>query len=356
MRSLVTGIAAVALASSLAHAQPGKNANNGNDKAQAAVAQEGDPDRAAIRGSGKQRGDERGNDRQMQGSDDGNGNGKNKADPSRPQETPSDSGTSDRAGPAERSELRRASANAGAGEPDNSGTVFENRGGNGLEQQVIRRSASRAQDTMRAVRQRPSIGMPLRRTRTLIEGCPPGLARKNNGCTPPGLARGDHRNLHYYRPDYFGYTQFGGGRYLYDNGYLMRLDGQNGIAGFLPLLGGALSIGEVWPSDYRSSPLPDYYVDYYNLGQPRYYRYADDVIYRVDPDTAAISSIAALLTGDNFRVGRPMPSGYDIYNVPYSYRDTYYDRPDAIYRYSDGYIYEVDPATRLVTTAIELVS
>ena len=50
-----------------------------------------------------------------------------------------------------------------------------------------------------------------------------------------------------------------------------------------------------------------------------------------------------------------MPRGYDVYNVPYTYRDRYYDTPDNMYRYSDGYVYRVDPETRLVAAAIELL-
>ena len=122
------------------------------------------------------------------------------------------------------------------------------------------------------------------------------------------------------------------------------------------LLGGALAIGNVWPTYYRPVAVPTYYESYYGLGPYNGYRYADNVIYRVDPETAAITSIAALLTGDNFVVGTPMPIGYDVYNVPYPYRAQYYDRPDALYRYSDGYIYQLDPETRLIAAAIELIA
>ena len=44
--------------------------------------------------------------------------------------------------------------------------------------------------------------------------------------------------------------------------------------------------------------------------------------------------------------------GYDVYNVPYAYRATYYDTPTAWYRYNNGYIYQVDPATQLVTAIV----
>jgi patatin-like phospholipase/acyl hydrolase len=41
--------------------------------------------------------------------------------------------------------------------------------------------------------------------------------------------------------------------------------------------------------------------------------------------------------------------------VPYSYRDRYVDGPDAYYRYSDGYVYQVDPTTQLIQAAIQLL-
>ena len=51
-----------------------------------------------------------------------------------------------------------------------------------------------------------------------------------------------------------------------------------------------------------------------------------------------------------------MPAGYDVYNVPYQYRDRYVDTAQSQYRYSDGYVYQVDPTTRLVQAAIQLLT
>ncbi len=190
------------------------------------------------------------------------------------------------------------------------------------------------------------------RERGLLTGCPPGLAKKRNGCTPPGL---DRRNDYRYdRAGWWGLPGLNDGRYRYYGGNLVRLSDAGSILGYYPLLGGALSVGNVWPSWYDAQPLPRYTQDYYSLGPS--YRYADNVVYRTDPNTSAITSIAALLTGSDFQIGQPMPSGYDIYNVPYGYRDRYRDGPDARYRYSDGYIYEVDPTTQLIRAAIELLA
>jgi len=190
--------------------------------------------------------------------------------------------------------------------------------------------------------------------RGLIAGCPPGLAKKNNGCMPPGLAQ--QRDQTYYRPSWFGYPSYNDGRYYYGDGYLYRTNNTGSVLGYIPLLGGALSVGNPWPSYYDPYPVPDYYVDYYNLGAPNSYRYADDVLYRVDPQNDAITSIAALLTGDQFNIGQRMPAGYDVYNVPYAYRDRYYDTPEYDYRYADGYIYQVDPTTQLIQAAIQLLT
>jgi hypothetical protein len=192
----------------------------------------------------------------------------------------------------------------------------------------------------------------------LINGCPPGLAKKHNGCVPPGLAKEQHRyfGYPYYQPSWWGFPRLSNGRYYYEDGFLLRLGDGGRISSYIPLLGGALSIGNRWPAYYEPVPLSPYYVDYYGLGPQGGYRYADQVIYRVDPETAAITSVAALLTGDEFAVGQRVPAGYDAYNVPYDYRESYYDRPGANYRYSDGYVYEVDPETMLVVSAIQLLT
>jgi hypothetical protein len=62
--------------------------------------------------------------------------------------------------------------------------------------------------------------------------------------------------------------------------------------------------------------------------------------------------VAALLSPNSLAIGQPLPIGYSAYNVPYAYRTTYYDTPDAWYRYSNGSIYRVDPASQLVTALV----
>lgn len=130
------------------------------------------------------------------------------------------------------------------------------------------------------------------------------------------------------------------------------LDGYRTRAG---LLGGALALGKTWPERIESAAAPAYYVDYFDLGSAESYRFAENVLYRVDPEDASITGVAALLTGDEFVIGQEMPAGYDVYNVPYSYRTRYQDTPTVWYRYVDGYVYRVDPRTRRVTAAIDLL-
>lgn len=70
--------------------------------------------------------------------------------------------------------------------------------------------------------------------------CPPGLAKKNNGCLPPGQAKA------------------------------------------------SWSVGQRLPVAYRDDYIPRQYRDYYNDGT---YRYNDGYVYRVDPTTYVIREI-----------------------------------------------------------------
>lgn len=217
-----------------------------------------------------------------------------------------------------------------------------------------RRIDDRGDDIRRSLDDRPEVVF-FRSSpdRGLIAGCPPGLARKNNGCLPPGQARKLARD--YARYDYV-WDRRDRGVFRYDDGYLYRYDPQGSLLGWMPVLGGALGLGSVWPTQYRYEPAPTYYVNYFRLPDRYDYRYADGVLYGLDPQTQAISQVAALLTGQQWTVGQPMPAGYDVYNVPYAYRDRYYDTPDSWYRYSDGYVYQVDPTTQLVQAVVQLLT
>ena len=198
-----------------------------------------------------------------------------------------------------------------------------------------------------------------------VDGCPPGLAKKGNGCLPPGQARklvgtrvapallsnglvGPYR-LWYRDDDDF--------MYRWDDDYIYRIrrDGDL-IDAMFPFTNRDFyyyPVGVTYPDSCNYYNVPYQYRSYYPDGGDYLYRYGDGAIYMVDPGTQMISGIAALLTGAPLAVGQPLPPTYGVYNVPMAYRSTYYDTPDAMYRYNDGYIYRVDPATMLVTSVID---
>lgn len=191
--------------------------------------------------------------------------------------------------------------------------------------------------------------------------CPPGLGKRSTGCLAPGSAMttaGDrpYRDRYFgaYRPALFGMPTRARANYAYKDGYLIPVSGSG--LDIVPLLGGALAAGRLWPEGYPNLPIADWQRKFFGLENPRNYRYADNVIYRVDPQTSAIQSVVALLTGMDFAVGQPMPAGYDVYNVPGPYRARYSDTDDTLYRYADGRVYEIDPATNLIARAIDLVT
>jgi len=142
-------------------------------------------------------------------------------------------------------------------------------------------------------------------------------------------------------PDYYY-------RYDDDLGYLYRIDrGDNFVQALIPLYGG-YGVGDPWPRNYYSSYVPVAYRSLYYDTPDYNYRYDGYGIYRIDAGTQLITGLVALLTGQGFGIGQTLPASYGVYNVPMAYRSTYYDRNDALYRYGDGFIYQVDPYTRRV--------
>lgn len=206
-------------------------------------------------------------------------------------------------------------------------------------------------------------------------GCPSGLIQRGDGCYAPATLQplqpgGGWANWYpaqYQNDDY---------EWAYGDGYLYRYDQDRGglgglgglgsglggglgglISAFIPLLGGQLFGGNTWPPQYDDYQVPQYYDRFYGSGYDGNYdyRYADDAIFAVDPQSNRIDSIAGLLTGDAWGVGQRMPVGYDLYNVPQQYRSRFADDADHMYRYSDGYVYDVDPTTQLVRAVSELL-
>ncbi len=207
------------------------------------------------------------------------------------------------------------------------------------------------------------------RGRGLIAGCPPGLDKKDNGCLPPGqakkllgtpLARTAFANSllpypyrSWYRDDDDYFFRAGDGFiYRVDRGDGL-IDGLNPLAAGLGGYGGYYAMGDPWPSPYNFYNVPQQYRSTWFDNGDDCYRYDGwGAIYRVNCDTNVVNSIVSLLAGD-LGVGSRLPMGYDVYNVPLAYRSNYVDTSDAWYRYNDGYIYRVDPTTRLITAVID---
>ena len=200
--------------------------------------------------------------------------------------------------------------------------------------------------------------------RGFVDGCPPGLAKKNNGCMPPGLAKklvgtplsaslmgnmldGPYRSWYRDNDDFM---------YRWDDDYIYRVRRDGGLIDALfPYQNRDYyyyPVGMSYPLDYNYYNVPYQYQSFYPDGGDSWYRYGDGAIYQVNPSTGLIQGIAALLTGNPLSVGQPLPMGYSTYNVPFGYRDRYYDTADNMYRYNDGYIYRVDPTTQLITAVI----
>ncbi len=160
-----------------------------------------------------------------------------------------------------------------------------------------------------------------------------------------------------YVPDYYGFNAFylhgyGGVCNRYAYGVVYQVDCYSGmVQDVIPVYANGYGVGQMLPASYAYYNVPYQYRRLYYDTSDYNYWYAPGAIYQYDPRSSMITSVAALLS-PGFAVGQALPVGYDAYNVPYAYRGTYYDTPRAWYRYSNGYIYQVDPATRLVTAAV----
>jgi Spy/CpxP family protein refolding chaperone len=196
--------------------------------------------------------------------------------------------------------------------------------------------------------------------------CPPGLAKQNAFCLPPGQLRrgnyyGQRVSFDRYRavPAEWQYRFRDDEDYTYrydDDGYVYGIGRETGVIGSIfSLFGSGLSLGEPLPIGYDAYNVPMQYRDVYADNDEWMYRYDDNAIYRVNDDNRMIDSVVALLSGNPLSVGQRLPEGYDVYNVPMDYRDQYMDSDEAMYRYSDGGIYQVDPTTQLVQALIEMV-
>ncbi|MEO6434105.1 MAG: hypothetical protein ABIO29_09060, partial [Sphingomicrobium sp.] len=157
-------------------------------------------------------------------------------------------------------------------------------------------------------------------------------------------------------PNYYGYNNFYPSSQnqctRYANGVVYYVDCASGmIDNVMPLYDSGYGVGQMLPSSYRSYNVPNQYRPYYYDQGNTGYWYAPGAIYQYDRSNSLISSVAALLS-PGLSIGQQLPTGYGAYNVPMGFRDTYYDSPTSMYRYSNGNIYQVDPVTQLVTAVV----
>jgi hypothetical protein len=170
------------------------------------------------------------------------------------------------------------------------------------------------------------------------------LSRQDRREAGTGYATARYSSRYDSSPQHFYYRD-------YDDGYLYQVRRDtNVVTASYPLLGGAFAVSQPLPAGYTSYNVPYAYRPLY-YDTPNYsYRYGDGAIYRVDSSTLLIQAVVALLTGNSLGIGQMLPMGYDVYNVPYGYRSTYFDTDELWYRYSDGYIYGIDPYTRRIVS------
>jgi hypothetical protein len=148
------------------------------------------------------------------------------------------------------------------------------------------------------------------------------------------------------------YPDYGNDCHRYGNGVIYEVDCYTGLVeDVIPLYAGGYGVGQLLPSSYGYYNVPSQYRSYYYNTPDYNYWYAPGAIYQYDPTSSLITSVAALLS-PGFTIGQPLPIGYSAYNVPYGYRSTYFDTPNAWYRYNNGSIYQVDPTTLLVTAMV----
>jgi hypothetical protein len=196
------------------------------------------------------------------------------------------------------------------------------------------------------------------RTTSLIDALVPLLA---GGYMPGTYLPSSYMSS--YVPDSYGLSSFYpasyGPGYGYGNmcnryayGVIYQVDCATGMVNnVVPVYAGGYGVGQMLPSAYDYYNVPMQYRSVYYPTADSSYWYAPGAIYQYDPSTSLITSVAALMS-PGFSIGQALPAGYEMYNVPMAYRSTYYDTPNAWYRYNNGYIYQVDPTTQLVTAIV----
>ena len=200
-----------------------------------------------------------------------------------------------------------------------------------------------------------------------VGGCPPGLAKKGNGCMPPGqaakfigqpLVRASRfgvleplprsfNSLFYDNDDYY---------YRYGGGYVYRVDRHDDlISGLVPLFGAAMIGQPLNPYYVNSFNQPPYYSAFYPNSPYDCHRYGYGYVYETDCMTGLVEDVIPTYAS-GYGIGQIMPASYSYYNVPYAYRSYYADNNDYYYRYAPGAIYQVDRGSALISAVAALLT
>ena len=196
--------------------------------------------------------------------------------------------------------------------------------------------------------------------------CPPGLAKKPVPCVPPGQVKNwegqslnsirDRVTLHELplrlRSLYRDDDDY---YYRYGNGYVYKVDrASDVISSLLPLFGLGAMVGQPFPAGYSNAYLPTHLRSFYPDSPYTSYRYANGYVYQVNPATGLIQDVDPML-GYGYGYGQMMPASYSAYNLPYQYRSHYRDSNDHYYRYAPGSIYRVDAGSGLIDSVAALL-
>jgi hypothetical protein len=123
------------------------------------------------------------------------------------------------------------------------------------------------------------------------------------------------------------------------------------------LTGQGYGVGQMLPASYGAYNVPLAYRSTYYDRDDAWYRYGDGFIYQMDPSSRRIAARYPIYGDDyDYLIGEQWPVAYPGYNVPVGYQSLYYDTPEYQYRYADGGIYRVDPTTQVIQALVALVS
>ncbi|HYW16569.1 MAG TPA: hypothetical protein VE891_10520 [Allosphingosinicella sp.] len=158
--------------------------------------------------------------------------------------------------------------------------------------------------------------------------CPPGLAKKNNGCLPPGQVGRDDRYDRDDRDDRYGNRDVDSRYDRNNDGWDDRDSNRDGR----------------WDVDSRYDSNRDGYDD---RDLDRDGRWDNDQGYQQSNGRGVVGQILDRVTGNNgLRVGQRASA--NLGSVPYAYRSQYRDSDNVYYRSDGRNIYQIDARTQTV--------